>query len=426
MRVLLTSIGSAGDVNPFIALGCALRERGHRATLLANPQYERQVIAAGLRFCPLGTAANTRRLKVMPFMRHPRTGLRHLWREVVLPSTPLLIEALQTLIRTDRPDVVACHPASVGVRWVCGRPAIPYAVGTLSPQAWTVYNAGNVHAEAGPDETPGERLWRGFLRLTRPLVRALADRDLNRIRARYAYPPERDVYLRSFLESDINLGLWSPLLRNSLAYDPPNGKICGFPWFDRGHDVEPPGDEIRRFLDAGDPPVIFTMGTTLITSAGCFYQQAAEACRRLGRRGLLLTGAVENTPTRLPAGVRAFLYAPFSAVLPRGCVTVHHGGIGTTGQALRAGRPSVIIPIAWDQFENAKWVHRLKVSLTLARPRVSAKTLALALDRLLGRPAVVTRARRIGEKLASEDGAGVAAGLLEKVVARCPRGGRLD
>ena len=425
MRVLLTSLGSAGDVNPFIALGRALKERGHRAALLVNAHYRRQVLAAGLDFSPLGTAAQTRRIQDLPFMRRPRAGLRHLWREAVLPNVPLLVEALETILQRDPPDVVVYHPASVGAPWVCRRYGVARAVGTLLPQAWTMYNTGNVHAEAAPGETPRERLWRGFLRLTRPLFRGVVDRDLNRIRERYGYPPARDIYLRQFLDSDVNLGLWSPLLRGPLPHDPPNGKICGFAWFDRGHGVEQPDDEIRRFLDEGEPPVVFTMGTVVIAAAGRFFEQAAEACRRLGRRGLLVAGSAENVPKRLPAGVRAFPYAPFSTVLPRGCATVHHGGMGTTAQALRAGKPAVIIPIAWDQFDNAKWAHRLKVSLTLERARVSPKTLALTLDRLLDRPAVVARARRIGEKLAREDGAAVGARMLEDVVSRRPRNGRL-
>jgi UDP:flavonoid glycosyltransferase YjiC (YdhE family) len=350
-------------------------------------------------------------------MRRPRAGLRHLWREGVLPNVPLLVEALETLIRRDPPNAVVHHPASIGAPWVCQRYEIPHALGTLAPQAWTMYNVGNVHREAGPDETSGQRLWRGFLRLTRPLFRAVVDRDLNRIRRQYGYPPARDVFLRQFLDSDLNLGLWSPVLRGPLPHDPPHSRICGFPWFDRGHHVQQPERDIARFLEEGQPPVVFTMGTTVITAAGRFYQQAAEACRRLGRRGLLLAGSARNAPTSLPPGVRAFEYAPLSTVLPRACATVHHGGIGTTGQALRAGKPSLIVPVAWDQFENAAWARRLNVSATLERGRVSPTTLAAALDRLLSRTAVLARAAHIGGRIEQEDGAATAVEHLETLVA---------
>ena len=417
MKVLLTSIGSPGDVNPFIALGLALKEHGHQAVLLVNPHYQRQIVAAGLDFLPLGTASHARRLKNMPFMRHPRGGLRHLWREVVLPNVPLLVEALEAATRSDPPDIVVYHPASIGAPWVCRRHGIPCAVATLSPEAWMMYNTGNVHAKAPDDESLPERLHRNLLRLTRPLFRTLADRDLNRILAQSDFPPARDIFLNQFFDCDVNLGLWSPLFRGPLPDDPRNGKICGFPWFDGGHHTEQADEKIRRFLDEGEPPIVFTMGTTVITAAGNFYDHAAEACRRLGRRGLLLTGSPENTPKRLPPGVRAFDYAPHWSVLPRGCATVHHGGIGTTGQALRAGKPTVIIPIAWDQFDNAGWARRLKVSVTLERARVSPKTLATALSRLLERPAVIQRARRIGDKLAREDGAAIVAETLARVVA---------
>ena len=215
-----------------------------------------------------------------------------------------------------------------------------------------------------------------------------------------------------FLDCDLNLGMWSSLFREPLPDDPTNGVICGFPWFDRSGDEDRDTTELDHFVDEDEPPIVFTMGTTVIAAAGDFYEHAAEACHRLGRRGLLLTGTTANMPRRLPPGVRAFVYAPFGKVLPRACATVHHGGTGTTGQALRAGKPMLIIPVAWDQFDNAQWARRMKVSITLERGRVSPKTLAAALSRLLDRPALNERSKRYAELIEQEDGAATAAERL--------------
>lgn len=419
MKVLITSIGSAGDVNPSIALGRALGQRQHKVVLLANPYFRQQVAAAGLDFLPLGEEAQLRRLKDMAIVLHPRKGHRYLWRELLLPSVPLLVEALEAAVRTEPPEVVVYHQASFGARWVCARHDIPCALAALTPLVWMSCEDGSVHARALVRESPPKWLLRGHMRLARPLLRWTVDRSLNPIRKRYGLPPARDVFFDHVFGCDLNLGLWSSLLRGPMPDDPPNGRICGFTWFDGGHQVEEVDDEVARFLEQGEPPIVFTMGSTAVCVAGNFYEQAAEACRRLGRRGLLLTGSAANVPRRLPAGVRAFGYARFSTVLPRGCATVHHGGIGTTAQALRSGRPMVVIPIVYDAFDNAARARRLGVSVTLKRSRVSAETLADSLRRVLDDPAVVARAGRLGDELAEEDGAAVAAEALENLVTGC-------
>ncbi len=416
MKVLLTAIGSAGDVNPSIAIGRALRRRGHQAALLVNPYFRRQVLAAGLDFLPLGQEAHLRRLERMPVI-HSRAK-RNGWRELVLPNVPLLIQALDTTLRTDPPDLVVYHPLTLGARWVCERHGVRCALASLSPLMWMSREDGSVHARTGMRDTPPKWLLRLQLSLTKYFMRWQVDRDLHPIRARFGFSRSRDFFFDHVYNCDVNLGMWSPLLRGPMPDDPPNGRICGFPWFDAGPNSEPADAELTRFLEEGEPPIIFTMGTTAISATGNFYEVAAEACRRLDRRGLLLTGLEENKPKRLPPGVLAVRFAPHSNVLPRGCATVHHGGAGTTAQAMRAGKPTVVVPVVFDEFDHAARLKQIRISLTLRRERLSAPTLAIALRRILDNPAVARRAARIGEKLQQEDGAARVAELLEELVGR--------
>lgn len=420
MNVLITSIGSAGDINPFIAIGRALRRRGHRVRVLVNPYFREQVAAADLEFLPLGTEAQFRRLVDLPCVRRPRKGSPQLWREHTLPNVPPLLDAIEAQARDDPPDVVLYHPLSLGALWICRRYEIPTAVAALSPLAWMSRRDGSVHSRTFVNRTAPGWLVRGYLWVVRMYLRWMIDRDLNRIRRQRDLPPMRDIFFDSILNADAGLGMWSPVFRGPAPDDPPNARICGFQWFDHGHQVSQTDDELTRFLETGAPPIVFTMGTTVVTAAGGFYEHAAEACRRLGRRGLLLTGSAENAPKRLPPGVRAFPYAPFSLVLPRACATVHHGGVGTTGQALRSGKPTVVIPVAYDQFDNAARLKRLGVSETLLTSRVTPKSLAAALQRVLQSPAITRRAEELASKLVGEDGAAVAAEELERLVARAP------
>jgi UDP:flavonoid glycosyltransferase YjiC (YdhE family) len=110
-------------------------------------------------------------------------------------------------------------------------------------------------------------------------------------------------------------------------------------------------------------------------------------------------------------------YAPYSQIFPHAAVIVHQGGSGTVGQALRAGRPMLIVPYGWDQPDNAARVERLGAGLHVPRTKYSASTAAAALERLLGDPRFATRAAELGAQLQQEDGLTAACDAIESVLA---------
>jgi rhamnosyltransferase subunit B len=146
--------------------------------------------------------------------------------------------------------------------------------------------------------------------------------------------------------------------------------------------------------------------------AGQFFHEAADAARTLNVRAMLVAGKQEYFPAHLPAGVAAFTYAPYSRVFPRACINVHHGGIGTTAQALRAGKPQLVTPMSHDQFDNAARVRRLGVGDRVLHSECSAKNLVRALSHLLKERGIAESAASLGPKVASEDGAMIAARAL--------------
>src|SRR5207248_4849046 len=138
-----------------------------------------------------------------------------------------------------------------------------------------------------------------------------------------------------------------------------------------------------------------------------------------GRRAVLVTGkSPHDRSASLPEGVAAFDYAPFSALFPRAAAVVHAGGIGTTGLAMRAGRPMLVVPHSHDQPDNAERVRRLGIARTLAPGRYTAPRVAAELRHLLGEPAYSSRARQVGEAVRSEDGVGAACDALEELMSR--------
>jgi UDP:flavonoid glycosyltransferase YjiC (YdhE family) len=210
------------------------------------------------------------------------------------------------------------------------------------------------------------------------------------------------------------LGLYSPLMGAVQPDFPPGAVLTGFPFYDSADGAAstlPPG--LESFLEAGDAPIVFSLGTAAGLNAGDFFETSLEAARRIGRRAVLLTGPAPPD-LNLSSDAFACAYAPHSLLLPRAGVVVHQGGIGVSGQALRSGRPQFIVPVMADQPDNAARLTRLGVGRSLSRSRYTAATATRAIDRLTTSRSHLSAARRAAEVIADEDGAGLAADLIAR------------
>jgi UDP:flavonoid glycosyltransferase YjiC (YdhE family) len=247
--------------------------------------------------------------------------------------------------------------------------------------------------------------------LSRPMTA-----PLRRFRAELGLPPSADDPLFEGQYSPaLNLALFSKVLAAPQPDWPGNTVVTGFPFFDRGEQGEGMGDDLRQFLDAGPPPVVFTLGSSGVYTAGDFYRESAAAAGRLGVRAVLLIGTDErNRPDRtLPENIFVAEYAPYSELFPRAAAVVHQGGVGTTGQGLRAGVPMLVVPFSHDQPDNADRVCQLGVARTVPRRRYSATRAAFELRRLLGDRRYAERAATVGKVVRAEDGVGAACEAIE-------------
>jgi UDP:flavonoid glycosyltransferase YjiC (YdhE family) len=175
---------------------------------------------------------------------------------------------------------------------------------------------------------------------------------------------------------------------------------------------------LARFLDRGPPPIVFTLGTALAADPGTFYESSARAAKSLGRRAVLILMDSRNRPQSLPDGVVAFDYAPFIELFPRAAAVVHHGGIGTTGLAMRSGCPMLAMPCAWDQADNAARAARLGIARTIPRQRYTPARVAAELHHLLDNPTYARRASTVAEQVRQEDGVRVACDALSGLLRR--------
>ena len=152
-------------------------------------------------------------------------------------------------------------------------------------------------------------------------------------------------------------------------------------------------------------------------NAGRFYEFSAAAAERLGCRAVLVTGHdPRNQPVRpLPPRMIAIPAAPFSQLFPRASAIVHQGGIGTTAQAMRSGRPMLVVPYSHDQPDNAARVVRLGIARTVSRHRYAPARAAAGLSRLLNDPAYRERSAETGKRLRDENGVEAACDAISKL-----------
>ncbi|MCH8243880.1 MAG: glycosyltransferase [Planctomycetes bacterium] len=191
-------------------------------------------------------------------------------------------------------------------------------------------------------------------------------------------------------------------------------RMTGFPLYDDPSKSNTLADDVQQFLDTGDPPIVFTPGTGMMHGRA-FFDAAVGACRILGRRALLLTRHTEQLPPTLPDSVRYVSYVPFSELLPRAAAIVHHGGVGTLAQALAAGIPQLVMPMAYDQPDNAARLKSLGVGDWLKRSAFRAPAVAQKLRYLLESKEVAARCRTLAQRVDKTRGLRQACDLIEEL-----------
>jgi rhamnosyltransferase subunit B len=412
-RIVITTWGSLGDLYPYIAVALGLKALGHDVILGTGECYRRTIEELGLRFRAVRPDCTwLSDSKAVRRIAHPRWGL--------IRAAQMVLAALResyadTLAAAEGADLLVSNLATLTTGLVAEKKGIPWASAMHIPTLFfSAFDPPLLPGLPGLSKTLrflGPGFWGPLGRSLNWTARWLA-RPWHRLRQEIALPPVSGVNPLTEGHSPwLHLALFSKRLLDKQPDWPEQTVVTGFPWFDQDGSAGL-SPALSQFLDGGPSPVVFTLGSAVAADAGPFYESSAQAARLLGRRAVLILKDPRNRLPSLPDGVAAFEYAPFSRLFPRAAAVVHHGGIGTTGLAMRSGRPMLVMPCAWDQPDNAERVARLGISRTLSRQRYTPARVAAELRRLLDDPAYGRRASAVGEQIRQENGVRVACEAL--------------
>ena len=419
MHAVLTPVGSSGDINPFVIVGRELHRRGHRVTLIAPAVFGDTIANAGLEFVGVGTAEDYERVTNDPALWHPRLGPRLVFRELALQLRPAYA-AIDSVYRPGE-TVLVGHSLSLSTRVFEEHRSAPAVTIHLSP--------GVFRSDFEQAALPSGLDISGWPRWTKRTLWWVIDRvgvdpliapALNAWRAELGLPPVRRV-LRSWFHSPQRvIGLFPGWFAQPQRDWPPQTRLTGFALSDDSCspvDRREFGDALDAFLAAGDAPIVFTPGSANRFAAE-FLQAGIDAADRIGRRALLVTKYRDHVPATLPPHAFHTPYAPFVSLFPRAAAVVHHGGIGTCAQGLAAGVPQLIMPMGFDQPDNAARLARLGVGEALPPARFTADRVAAALSRLLSDAHVRASAERWQGTQRRSDALAQTCDLIEHVATR--------
>jgi rhamnosyltransferase subunit B len=411
MHVILIPFGSDGDVYPFVALGIELQRRGHRVTMITSAYFAGIARGAGFEFAASLSSEDYLSLVGNPDFWHPLRSAPLLVTRSVNPAISVIYELVKRCYRPGESAVVA-GTLAFGARVAQDKFGLPLTTVHLQPSA--------IRSSYEPAVYPGfrwiQRVPRGWRPAVFGMIDAVADRvyagPLNAFRIQVGLPPIKKMFGSWWHSPESTLALFPPWYAAPQPDWPAHVSVCDFPLYDAGN-LAYPDPDLRSYLDGGEAPLVFTSGSAM-TSADEFFAASAAACNLLGRRAIFITRFPNQLPHPLPPLVRHLPYAPFGKLLSRAAAVVHHGGIGTAAQALKAGIPQLVAPCCYDQFDNAAHLESLGVGLTIPRVHYKASAVAAGLSWLLDEPRIRKRCAAISAQFGTGNALTPAADALEQ------------
>jgi UDP:flavonoid glycosyltransferase YjiC (YdhE family) len=404
VRIAVVTIGTRGDVQPFLALARGLQARGHDVWVCSADKYEADARAHGLRFAVSGKWRDDRHEALMRAVLAEPNPVRHLGiifehaREDIISVLPAVVEATQPA------DVIVSHVVALSGYVAAERHRKPLITGHLFDGTIPSRTLSPFGRDLGP-------LNRAAWALAGLIIRRTTDKILNEALRAGGLKEQRDLLLSSTHSRLLNLVAVSGEVCSLSPYGDRPYEVTG-PWLLDGA-AEAPAAALAEFVAAGPPPVVLTFGSMMGFDAASWTRQIVDGLQ--GRRAVLQAGWARLGEGELPANVFVSGPAPHDWLLPRAACVVHHGGAGTTSAVMRAGVPSSVV---WFLGDQPTWGQRIAKLGVGTRPISFRELDARWLDRTLTRlsePSLRERAQALAVRLKAEDGVARAVAAIERV-----------
>jgi rhamnosyltransferase subunit B len=418
MRIVFSTFGTFGDINPLVALSLELKRRGHTPVLAAPGMFREKIEPLGIEFAAVRPDQDPNDKRMVEMIWDIKKGTERGLREFLFPAIRESYDDLLAAVEANGgTDLLVTGELAYAGPIVAEKTGIPWASYVLAPLS---FFSGYDPPVLPPYPTLAkvQSLVPGVGRLIPYFARLITShwpKPIYELRKELGLPPGKNPIFDAKHSELLVLALFSRVLGDPQPDWPPSARITGFAFYDGDAGNTCLAPELESFLSAGPPPLVFTLGSAAVMAAGDFYDISAAAAERLGLRAVLLTGSdPQNRPKRaLPKSICIAPYAPYSKIFPRSLAIIHQGGVGTTAQALKAGRPMLVMPYSHDQPDNARRVRHLGVAQVIQRKDYRAEAAALMIRRLVDSKTYTERAVEVARIIAEEDGVRTACDALE-------------
>jgi rhamnosyltransferase subunit B len=422
MRIVFTTFGTLGDVNPLIALALEMRRRGHVPVLAVPEMFRSRIEPLGIGFHRIRPDQDPSDSRLVAMIYDIKKGTERGLREFLFPAIRESYEDLMASISGDGgADLLVSGELAYAAPIVAKTTGIPWASHVLAPFSFfSAYDPPVLPPYPTLAKVQAMVPGMGHLiaRFARHVTREWSE-PIYELREQLGLPAGDDPIFDAKFSSQLVLALFSPVLGERQPDWPACTRTAG---------VTHLAPELEAFLQAGPPPLVFTLGSAAVLDAGDFYEQSALAAESLNQRAVLLVGSdPRNLPGhKLPPSIHVAQYAPYSRIFPRASLIIHQGGVGTTAQALRAGKPMLLMPYSHDQPDNARRVRRLGVAKVIPRHHYEGHAAARVIREMLEDPKYKERAAAIGMQMEGEHGVCTAVDALEALIGQATESASLQ
>ena len=422
MKVFITTYGTRGDVQPYIAIGVELKSRGHDVLIATSSRFKDFVEEYNLEFAPLSDSllsivdtplGKDLLEKSDNFYRMIKQGMK-VKKKAEVANKSLLKENWE-IAKKFAPDIIVYHPKSLAAPHIAEKLSAKAVFATPIPMFIPTSEFSFLNF---PKFLSGKWFNKLSFKMIKKLTEMTTRSYVNQFRNEIGLSPIKKIDISKSSQGE---NVPTIHLHSEFVLPRPNdwhkdAVVTGYCFLKRKQDWTPP-KKLVEFLESGDPPIYIGFGSMAGREPEKLASSFIEAILKSGQRGIIATGWGGLKVDHLPKSIFAIDQVPHDWLFPRVAAVIHHGGAGSTAAGLKAGRPTLIVPFFGDQPFWGKQVYKIGAGpKPIPRKNLNCNSLVNAISQLVGDETIKDKAVEIGEKISNEDGVQEAARIIENCI----------